>query len=140
MSKPNASLAVLATLLLSLPLVAATISEDRLELKLSGPMVSGGGDLYKVEAGSMATVELQTLARRPIWIFAVAEDAFGQADYGNPLTLFYGRTEDGHAMASVEVPKGLEGMTFRLDAIVADETGKLHFSNEVTVLIPKLIK
>jgi hypothetical protein len=136
MSKPNASLAVMATLVLCcLPMAAATTSNG-IELSLGGSAQEMGRNLYEVPADSVATIKMQSGAGDLVWLFAVAEDAWGEPNYSNILTLVLDAPKDGAVKADFLVPAELGGMIFHLQAIAQDAKGDFYSSDEIIVVVP----
>jgi hypothetical protein len=138
MSKLNATSAFLSTLALCcLPLTAATISiDDEVSLRLGFDAYAVGIHQYEVLAGGVVMLDVTAPPTQLLGIFVIPEDAAGQPDYSNAMTLFLERTMDGRVTAFVEIPPQLAGLTFRiLAAAQAPEKREPTLSPEVQLSI-----
>jgi hypothetical protein len=118
MSKLNAACAILGALVLSsMPLAAATIASDEsVTMRLGFDARLAGPNQYAVMAGGVVLLEVNTPPDVLLWVFAVAEDAWGEPDYSNILTLYLDLC-DGKVSGFLPIPKELAGMTFHLVAV-----------------------
>jgi hypothetical protein len=118
MSKLNATRAFLGILALCcLPLSAATISsDDAIQMRLSFDAIAVGPNQYEVPAGGVVRMDVFSAPGDLLWIFAVAEDTWGEPDYSNIITLFLDQSR-GSLTAYLEIPASLVGMTFHLQAV-----------------------
>jgi hypothetical protein len=136
MFKSKAIGAIFGALVLScMPAVATTISsEDPIEINLGGGIRTGELS-FLLQVGDVATLKAAALPGDLLFVFAYALDQWNEPDLGNVLTLYLGYPADGQIAQSLVIPKGIEGMIFKVLAVAMDPKGEMRSSNEMTVAI-----
>jgi hypothetical protein len=135
MSKPNAISALLGSLVLCLPAVAATtISGDEILIRLRGIEQDAPGH-YTVACGTLALLEVQAMGGAEVLlVYAAPVDQTGQPDLGSAVVLFVGQpAANGSWVKFFSIPNALAGMTFKLQAIAYDPINLFRASEELTI-------
>jgi hypothetical protein len=135
MSKLNTTLVVLSALALTLPSAAATISIDEVQLTLGGGAELVAPNSYQILPGKVAVLDMASNPGDIVWLFAVADDLWGEPDYGNILTLYFDKSS-GHFQGFFEIPAALAGMVFHVQAVSVDSKGEFHSSPMLDIVIP----
>ena len=135
MSKSNAIRALLGTLVLCVPAVAATtISDTEVGIRLIG-LAQSAPDTYELTVGSVALLQVTADPGSMLVVLAFPLDKWGQPEISFPLVLPQKVDASGRYYQFFTIPAVAAGMTFRIQAASFDPMNLLKVSTPVTISV-----
>jgi hypothetical protein len=112
---------------------AMAIIPPSVEVRLGGAEPTGWYS-YLVNEGDAVDLSVTAQPGDLIWAFAVALNKNGEADYSAVVTLLFDQDcKSGKISGAFEVPAGLAGRKFQIEAIALSDKGEASWSTSVIV-------
>jgi len=135
MSKSIAIRALLGTLVLCVPAVAATtISDTEVGIKLVG-LPQSAPNSYELTVGTLALLSVSADPGSTVMVLAVALDQWGQAQMAFPLVLPQKVDASGSYLQFFTIPRAAAGITFRIQAVSFDSMNLFKVSTPLTIAV-----
>jgi hypothetical protein len=128
MLNSKATRALLCSLICCAPALA--IIPPEVTIRIGGADMIGPNHFAVAEL-AIVGVEVKHKPGDVIWLFAVARDRNGEADYSKVLTLFLDKCPEGRMYGEYKMPKGTAGSSFEIQAMTLGQGGEIHSSTNV---------